>query len=97
MGKPGKSSRSRKTRESKALCRLREATGLDPAEWQAFRGHARNGFADYEHAHWAECDEPLDLQDVPEEWIQDPELHAGGVSPSTLRQAGTECSEQGRR
>lgn len=91
MGKPGKSSRSRKTRESKALCRLREATGLDPAEWQAFRWHARNGFADYERAHWAECDEPLDLQDVPEEWFHDPEA-IGYVVLRVLRQGKAELA-----
>jgi hypothetical protein len=91
MGKPGKSSRSRKARESKALCRLREATGLDPAEWQAFRWHARNGFADYERAPWAECDEPLDLQDVPEEWFQDPEA-LGYVVLRVLRQGKAELA-----
>jgi hypothetical protein len=46
--------------------------GLDASEWHAFRWHARNGFADYERVYWADCDESLDLRDVPEEWLQDP-------------------------
>jgi hypothetical protein len=91
MSKTGKSSRSREPRPSKALQRLRDAIGLDPAGWQAFLGHARNGFADYERAHWSKYDEPLDLPDVPKEWFGDPES-LGYVVIRVLREADADLA-----
>jgi hypothetical protein len=60
-------------RPSKALRALREALGLDEEDWQAFLGHARHGFADYEQANWIGPKSTLRLRDVPAEWFEDPE------------------------
>ena len=87
MGKPSKSSsRSNQPRESKALHRLQDAMKLDPADWQAFLTHLRDGFADYERANWHDYDKPLELADAPKEWFQDPNP-LGYVTLRVLRKA----------
>jgi hypothetical protein len=52
---------------------LRKAMGLGEADWQAFLGHARNGFADYEQDRWAKPDFGLQLDQVPDAWVESPE------------------------
>ncbi len=77
MGKRRKTSpQLRRPRVSKALNRLRDKLGLDQADWLVFLKLAREGFSEWEHAQGLQYDEPLDLEEVPDEWVQD--LHAIG-------------------
>ncbi len=62
---------TRQPRVSKALRRLRDELGLDQADWLAFLKLARKGFSDWERAQGLQYDEPLDLEEVPKEWVQD--------------------------
>src|SRR5947209_6649784 len=64
--------RADQPRPSRALRALREALGLDEADWQAFLWHARVGFADYEQAHRIDPGTTLRLRDVP------PRVRRGG-------------------
>jgi hypothetical protein len=60
-------------RPSKALRALREALGLNGADWQVYLRHARHGLADYEQVNWRVPKPTLRLRDVPAEWFGDPE------------------------
>jgi hypothetical protein len=73
MARKKSAARADQPRPSKALRALREALGLDEADWQAFLRHARHGFADYEQANWIGPKSTLRLRDVPAEWFEDPE------------------------
>lgn len=74
MAKASKSSaRGRQPRQPQALRQLQKALGLEEESWQAFLRHARNGFADYEQANWTGPASPLDLEDVPASWFQEPQ------------------------
>ncbi len=73
MARKKSTARADQPRPSKALRALREALGLDEEDWQAFLGHARHGFADYEQANWIGPKSTLRLRDVPAEWFEDPE------------------------
>jgi hypothetical protein len=55
------------------LRQLRESLGLDAANWAAFQEHARAGFADFERRHWFTATTTLRLEDVPAEWLGNPE------------------------
>jgi len=56
-----------------ALRQFRAALGLEREDWQAFLVHARKGFADYEQANWTGASSPLQIEDVPETWFQEPD------------------------
>ena len=72
---PGRrpAARADQPRPSKAVRALREALGLDEADWQAFLWHARDGFADLEQADCMAPETTLRLCDVPDDWFEDPE------------------------
>ena len=73
MARKRPAARADQPRPSKAVRALREALGLDEADWQAFLWHARDGFADLEQADCMAPETTLRLCDVPDDWFEDPE------------------------
>jgi hypothetical protein len=57
---------------------MRESLALSEQDWQSFLWHARNGFSDFRQWHsaageYALDDLPLELTEVPPDWLEDPE------------------------
>jgi hypothetical protein len=76
-------------RPSRAVSTLREALGLEEADWQAYLRHARDGFADYERDNWRRPKSTLRLQDVPAKWFEDAEA-LGYVTIRVLTEGETD-------
>jgi hypothetical protein len=73
MARKRPAARADQPRPSKAVRALREALGLDEADWREFLWHARDGFADLEQADCVAPETTLRLCDVPDDWFEDPE------------------------
>ena len=73
MARKRPAARADQPRPSRAVRTLREALGLNEADWQAFLWHAREGFADFEQAGCMAPETTLQLRDVPDDWFEDPE------------------------
>lgn len=73
MTKSGRpASRRQRLREPKPLRGLREAIGLDSSLRESRAWHVKNGLADHERARWPEYGAPLELEDAPAEWFEEP-------------------------
>ena len=65
--------RADQPRPSEALSVLREKLALNDDEWRVFLRYAREGFADCDKASHFEPDIALRLEDVPDQWWEEPQ------------------------